>query len=143
MDGQRTRGLLLSIRPQFADAIIQGTKTIELRRTCPNIAPDAAVLLYASAPRKAVVARARVSSILQAEPANIWRDHANEIGISTSSFRDYFDGAETAYGLRLQDVTELDPLPLRELRALGIEPPQSWRYLDHMLVTQISSGIAI
>lgn len=142
MSRRRDRGLLLSIRPQFADAIIQGRKTIELRRTRPRIPPGTYALLYASAPRMAVVAIARISSIVEDEPANIWRDYEGEIGISAAGFRDYFDGAETAYGLQLRDITPLDPLSLSDLRALGVEPPQSWRYLDHLLVDQISSGIA-
>lgn len=134
--------LLLSLRPHFADAIIEGRKTIELRRTRPNISPGARVLLYASAPRMAVVASARVASILEDEPANIWRDHHHEVGISESGFEDYFDGAGMAYGLRLQDVTAVDPMPLSELRALGVEPPQSWRYVDNQLVDQINTGVA-
>jgi predicted transcriptional regulator len=90
----------------------------------------------------AVVASARVTSILEDEPANIWRDHQHEVGISETGFEDYFDGAGTAYGLRLQDVTGVDPIPLNELRALGVEPPQSWRYVDNQLVDQISAGPA-
>lgn len=132
--------LLLSLRPHFADAIIEGHKTIELRRTRPNVFPGTRVLLYASAPRMAVVASARVTSILEDEPANLWRDHHREVGISESGFEDYFDGAGTAYGLRLQDVTRVNPIPLSALRALGVEPPQSWRYVDNQLVDQISAS---
>lgn len=119
MSTRHGHGLLLSIRPHFADAIIEGRKTIELRRTRPNISPGTCVLLYASAPRMAVVASARVTSILEDEPANIWRDHQNEVGISAAGFEDYFWGADTAYALRLQNVAAVGPLPLSELRALG------------------------
>lgn len=136
------RCLLLSIRPHFADAIIEGSKTIELRRTRPHVAPGSHVILYASSPRMAVVALARVASILEDEPANIWREHQEEVGISASGFHNYFEGTDTAYALQLEDVTPLDPLSLSELRALGVEPPQSWRYLDRLLVDQISASVS-
>ena len=142
MTSQRDGGLLLSLRPKFATAIIEGHKTIELRRTRPRIASGSLVILYASAPRMAVVAVARVSSIIEDEPANLWRDHEGEFGIAEQDFHDYFQGVSIAYGLRIQDVTELPSLPLVELRALGVEPPQSWRYLDRELLDQISSGLA-
>lgn len=142
MSRQQGGGLLLSLRPKFADAIMEGHKTIELRRTRPRIASGSLVILYASAPRMAVVALARVSSIIEDEPANLWRDHEGEFGLGEEAFHAYFQGASTAYGLRIQDVTELTPLPLAELRALGVEPPQSWRYLDRNLLVQISSGLA-
>lgn len=134
--------LLISVRPHFAEAILEGRKTIELRRTRPNVVPGSQVLLYASAPCMAVVASARVTSILEDEPANIWRDHQEEVGISESGFDDYFAGVGTAYGLRLHDVKRLDPTPLSELRALGIEPPQSWRYVNSEFVSHITEKAA-
>lgn len=142
MSTHPARDLLLSLRPQFADAIMRGLKSIELRRTRPNLGRDSQVLLYASAPRMAIVARARVASIVQDEPANIWRDHAGAVGISTSDFHRYFEGADTGYGLLLEDVTPLEPLSLAEMRALGVEPPQSWRYVDRELVEHIRPRLA-
>lgn len=141
MNSGPSRCLLISIRPHFADAIIEGRKTVELRRTRPRVVPGSRVILYASSPRMAVVALARVALILEDDPASIWREYREEVGISANVFIDYFRGADTAYGLQLEDVTPLDPLSLHELRALGVEPPQSWRYLDPSLVEQISAGV--
>jgi predicted transcriptional regulator len=35
------RSMLLSLRPRFADAILSGTKTVELRRQSVNAQPEA------------------------------------------------------------------------------------------------------
>lgn len=140
MSSGSERCLLLSIRPHFAEAIMEGRKTIELRRTRPRVEPGSQVILYASAPRMAVVAQARVVLVLEDDPASIWREHQDQVGISATVFLEYFEGVDTAYGLQLEDVTPLDPFSLKDLRALGVEPPQSWRYLDPQVVEQISAG---
>jgi hypothetical protein len=48
------RTLLLSLRPQFADAILSGTKTVELRRRPINAQSGTPILLYASRPTMAI-----------------------------------------------------------------------------------------
>jgi predicted transcriptional regulator len=52
------RTLLLSLRPRFADAILAGAKTVELRRRPINARPGTAILLYASRPMMAIVGTA-------------------------------------------------------------------------------------
>lgn len=137
MSNPRDRGLLISIRPRFAEAILSGVKSIELRRTRPRVLPGTMVLLYASSPRMAVIARARVSRIVEDEPHRIWHDHEDAVGITAQEFVEYFEGARIAYGLVLTEVTALEPLPIAGLRALGLEPPQSWRYLASDLLDRI------
>lgn len=129
MTDRQQRELLLSMRPRFADAILEGTKRIELRRTIPRISPGTRTTLYASTPRKAVVGQVRILGIISAVPHELWRRHGSESGITEREFFAYFSGAETAYGLQLEDPRPLSPIPLSELRAAGIEPPQSWRYM--------------
>ena len=58
------RSLLISIRPTFVEQILTGTKTVELRRKKPQLRPGAAVYIYATAPVKAVVARAQLAGIV-------------------------------------------------------------------------------
>ena len=44
------RMVVLSLRPRFAEAILAGVKTVELRRTVPKIVIPTRALLYASSP---------------------------------------------------------------------------------------------
>ena len=41
------RALVLSLKPRFAEAILSGTKTVEVRRVMPRITVPTLALLYA------------------------------------------------------------------------------------------------
>ena len=57
------RTLLLCLRPRFAEAILSGAKTVELRRRPINTQPGTPILLYASSPTMAIVGTARLREI--------------------------------------------------------------------------------
>lgn len=125
------RALLLSLQPRFAEAILSGAKTVELRRKAPTLDPDAEVILYSSTPVKAIVGIAYLSEIARLDPPELWDRHGSRSGVTSGEFDSYFDGTDIAYGLFLGHArTATRPVPLTTLRALGITPPQSWRYLD-------------
>jgi predicted transcriptional regulator len=46
---------LISIRPGYANAILDGTKTIELRRRVPELVSGTRLWIYATRPTAAVV----------------------------------------------------------------------------------------
>src|SRR5262245_39531753 len=98
------RSLLISIQPRFANAILDGTKTIELRRTMPTLPPGALALIYSSTPSKALVGWATVEEIVQASPNALWKAHKEATGVTSAEFRDYFTGSADAYGIRLAEV---------------------------------------
>lgn len=132
--------LLISIKPTYATSILLGEKTIELRRTKPSLALGSTVVIYASSPTMAVVGWATLSDVIEASPDYLWRKHGPATGIDRRDYRSYFDGASRAFGLRLSAPVPMDaPLPLDRLRDLGMEPPQSWRYLSSELVGQMQS----
>lgn len=124
------RALLISIQPRFANAILDGTKTIELRRTPPTLAPGALALIYSSSPTKALVGWATVEEIVRATPHALWKEHKDVTGVTSAEFTDYFAGRTDAYGLRLSAVGRAErEFSLAALRGHGLEPPQSWRYV--------------
>ena len=125
------RRLLLSLKPRFADAILDGTKTVELRRTRPLIRVPTDALIYASRPTMAIVGRCRVESIDSFTPTALWDAHGQSAGITRREFREYFRGAERAYGLMLSAPLRLESMHLAEVRRWwpGFVPPQSFRYL--------------
>lgn len=143
-DGSRVHGtpraLLISIQPRFAQAILDGTKSIELRRTRPTLEPNAQALIYASSPTKAIIGTATVTQIFQDKPEGLWATHKDATGVTAAEFTEYFEGAKIAYGLELLAVQRIDgPVALSELRQRGLEPPQSWRYLDGALAALLSN----
>lgn len=135
------RAVLLSIRPVFADAILRGDKTVELRRTRPNVPLGTPVLLYSSTPVKALVGVATLTHVEERTPDALWVSTCRRSAVTRTQFDTYFANARRAFGLHLTDVTALcDPLPLTHLRERwGVEPPQSFRYVSRTLADAVSA----
>lgn len=136
MRGQReeqrlARPIVLSLRPRFAEAILTGEKSVELRRTRVAAAPGAMFILYASGPVKAVVGTAKLVSSDTDTPDAIWSRYGSDASITRAEFDEYFAGAVTATALTVAQPKRLpSPATLNELRTeTGFRPPQSYRYL--------------
>lgn len=141
--GTAERALLISIRPKYANAILDGTKSIELRRTLPTLGPDALALIYSSSPTKALVGWATIGQIFRATPTALWREHKRATGVTPAEFKDYFEGRTKAYGLHLSAVGRAErAVHLAELRTYGLEPPQSWRYVTADLAESLRRSMS-
>jgi predicted transcriptional regulator len=126
--------LFVSIKPRFAEKILSGEKSVELRRVRPAAAgAGTLVVIYASSPACQVVGTGRVKAIEEGSPTAIWQRHQKVLGLPRSEYRAYFAGVTLAVGIVLEDVRALRAsVPLASLRArlTGFAPPQSFRYLD-------------
>src|SRR5690349_10118076 len=129
--GSAGRGaLLLSLHPRYAEAILSGVKTVELRRRAPKSLPRVAVI-YGSGTARSVLGVARLTGSYSGTPTEVWHRFGDRVGVSKREFDAYFLGAAQASGLELDHPRRaVTPLSLDGLRELGLEPPQSWRYLD-------------
>jgi predicted transcriptional regulator len=130
--------LLLSIRPRFADAIFNGTKTVELRRVKPRIEEGDLVVIYASGATKGIVGAFEVSGVTAATPRHIWRKHNEGSGLAKTEFDRYFEGVSIGYAIRIGKMWKHPaPIPLGTLRKrkAGFRPPQSYHYwkLDELV----------
>lgn len=134
------RRLLLSLKPLYAEAILAGTKTIELRRTRPRINVPTEALIYASSPRCALIGTCRVTDVLEFTPKGMWRLHRHRASIEFAAFKEYFDGCETAYGLVIEAASRLpNEVTLPRIRNTwdGFQPPQSFRYLSTAMSDEV------
>lgn len=128
-----SRTLLVSIRPRFAELLLDGTKTVELRRTRPQTPPGTPVLLYASSPVMQLVGEATVERVDHGNPEDVWRQHGSSTGLVRTEYDHYFTGSPIAVAIVLKDVRALrQPRTLAECRRriTSFRPPQSFRYLD-------------
>ena len=55
--------MILSIHPRHVASILSGAKTVELRRTRPNVHPGQAIAIYSTNPESALVAAGRVERV--------------------------------------------------------------------------------
>ena len=112
--------------------LLDGTKTVEVRRGAPNVAPGATVLIYASAQVRALVGTGEIADVVVGSRRTVWEEHGAATGLSRAAFDRYLFGARHAVGIRLTRVAPLQiPVPLDKLR-MGrpwFTPPQSFRYL--------------
>lgn len=124
--------ILMSIKPKYAEQIIRGSKTVELRRVAPNLHKSAVILIYESAPVKAITGYAFITEITKSSPSEAWAQHAGKAQISKHDFDEYYQGADQAFVIHLKEAARLlEPISLADLRSEQIlfNPPQSYRYL--------------
>lgn len=121
--------MLLSIKPQFVEKILDGTKKYEFRtRKCRNDIRK--VLLYATAPKSMVVGEAEIEDVLVGSPTEIWEETSQWSGISASFFEEYYRNRNEAVAYKLRNVISYAaPKPLTEYGVTHV--PQSFIYLDN------------
>jgi predicted transcriptional regulator len=135
---------MLSIRPRFAEAILRGDKTVELRRTRIHAHAGTLVVLYSSSPTRSVLGTAVLDEIIEAQPTELWPRVKDDAGVTQIEFDQYYENAARGYGLRLRDAVPLaTPTSLHSIRAnAGLEPPQSFRYVNRFQVEQLTAALA-
>lgn len=127
------RMVVLSLRPRFADAILAGVKTVELRRTVPKIVIATRALLYAASPVRALLGTCVITSVRSADLAAVWHEYGPRSELSFHEFQHYFKGVNKGTALTLSEPQALSrPIPLQDLRAKprNFRPPQSFAYVD-------------
>lgn len=121
-----TADAIISIHPNYADAILAGTKTIELRRRIPELLSGTQLWIYATRPTGAVVGRVMIRSVTRAHPTTIWKKHGDGAGVDHASFKAYFNGAQEAVAILLAAARRVGPITIDQLREIRerFHPPQ-------------------
>jgi predicted transcriptional regulator len=135
-----SKAVLLSIRPKYADLILSGDKTVELRRIRPKyLQPGSLVLMYASSPISSMVGAFSVDSIFEKPLDELWEEVKEKSGISYDEFKLYFEGINKGVGIFIKDcwaLSEPISLGLIKQKVKSFAPPQSFRYATE---TDVSS----
>lgn len=121
------RKILLSINPKYVEKILNKTKRFEYRTKVAK-KDVKAILVYCTFPKKMVVAKVKIKSILCDTPNNLWERTKEYSGVSKKFFDKYFKDREIAYAYELGEILEYkNPRPLKDF---GIEfAPQSFVYV--------------
>jgi len=117
------RDVLMSIRPEYAEAILSGRKTFELRRRKPSFATGSRVIVYSSSPDRQLLGTFEAGRVYEASPQQLWQKVSKRAGISREKFDAYLEGCAFAYAIEVTKPRRLEPQPLR------IRPPQSYLFL--------------
>ncbi len=120
--------VLLSIKPEFATKIFDGTKKYEFRRAIfknPNIKK---IIVYASSPIKKIIGEFEIEQILSHDINTLWNKTKKHSGISEDYFFEYFGDKEYGYAIKIKS-TKLYKIPKCIREDFNLYPPQSFLYL--------------
>jgi len=124
--------ILISVESYYAERMLDGSKTVELRRRPIRIKEGSKLWVYSKLPRGQIELQAEVKKVAVGNPIAIWGKYGNRTGISRKEYFAYFNGAETAYAILIDCVNKLPPiLSLVQIRrkAAHFHPPQFYKRL--------------
>lgn len=121
---------LFSIKPEYAEAILDGRKTYELRRRLFARDDVERVVVYASSPVQRVVGEFTVDEILAMAPRELWSVTSKGAAVHREFFDAYFEGRELAFAVKVGKAQRYrKPKTLMEFCGMAT-PPQSFCYLQ-------------
>lgn len=124
----RHRAALMSLHPEFVQAILEGRKKVEFRRVAPS-RDVTHVVIYATHPTGKVVGFFEVEGFQEGSPTELWERFGEVGGVSHSRFRQYFRGRSQGVAILVRRATRLSaPVDLSDLGV--VRPPQSFMYLS-------------
>lgn len=120
--------ILLSIKPEYAHKILEGTKKYEFRKHLPKKKIEK-IIIYSTAPDGSVIGEVHVDDILTGSPSAVWEKSKKNAGISREKYREYFKGCKNAVAFCLSNPIVYENR--FSLSDIGIDYyPQSFVYLD-------------
>ena len=120
--------VVLSIKPEFANKIFEGSKQYEFRRTIFKNPDVKRVVVYASSPVQKVIGEFEIDHILNHDLETLWSLTKDFSGISSDYFYQYFGDKECGFAIKIKK-TKLYKFPKCLKRDFNLLPPQSFLYI--------------
>lgn len=123
--------VLLSVKPQYANLLVDGVKTVELRRKFPtDLVEGTRCVIYSTSPVQRVIGECKIHTVKKLPINELWRDTADKAMIPWADFSNYFGDLEHGYAVHVYGyIRYSDPLTLQVAAGPDAKPPQSYRYL--------------
>lgn len=119
--------VVLSIKPEFANKIFDGTKRFEFRKAIFKNENIKSVLVYSSSPVQKVIGEFQIEQIIKHDLETLWDLTKEFSGITEEYFYDYFADREHGFAIQIKKKTRFKtPKCLRE--DYNLTPPQSFAY---------------
>ena len=123
------KAVLLSIKPEFAHKIFDGTKKYEFRKQIFKDSSIKKVIVYSSSPEQKVIGEFKIDTILSDTPSAIWLQTRDYSGISQAFYDEYFRGRQNAYAIKIASTRIYEQK--KDLSDFDIMfPPQSFTYVE-------------
>jgi predicted transcriptional regulator len=119
--------VVLSIKPQFANKIFDGTKKFEFRKAIFKNQNVTSVLVYASSPVQKVIGEFEIEKIFNLDLKELWDKTKDHSGITEAYFYEYFENREQGFAIQIKNKTRFEnPKCLKA--DYNLAPPQSFAY---------------
>lgn len=119
--------VVLSIKPEFAFKIFDGTKKFEFRKSIFKNENIKSVIVYASSPVQQVIGEFEIDEVLNHDLSTLWDLTQEYSGISEKYYYEYFANKEQGFAIKIKKVRKYrKPKCLRE--DFNLSPPQSFAY---------------
>jgi predicted transcriptional regulator len=124
--------IILSTHPKHVHKIMQGLKTIELRRVFPKVDPGTVVYFYSAYPENKIIGHCSIEYTVQLSISSLWKATRFENGVNHDEFEIYFDGKNKGFAIGLSDIYSYDtPLSLEAFTFGRIKKaPISFCYIE-------------
>ena len=120
--------VLLSIKPEYAYKILDGSKRYEYRRVMFKNVDVTTALVYASKPVGGIIGEFEIGEILFDMTPALWAKTQQHAGITEKKFNDYFSNKEKGYAIKIVGAKAYNsPLALGGFKIS--HPPQSFAYV--------------
>ena len=122
--------VLLSIKPEYVEKIIDGSKRFEFRKSNFRREGIKTIVIYATMPIGKVIGEFEIADIITHSPDELWNKTKEYSGISEDFFQEYFKGKDKAIAFEVGSLKIYDrPMNLSEIES-NLKAPQSYRYLQ-------------
>lgn len=120
--------VVLSIKPEFAYKIFDGTKKFEFRKAIFKNNNVKSIIVYASSPVQKVIGEFEIGRIFNDDLETLWELTKEFSGISEEFFYEYFSEREKGFAIQVKNIKRYK-VP-KCLRAdFNLHPPQSFAYV--------------
>lgn len=135
---------IISLKPQYANLILSGEKTVELRNRTVRLKSGTTIWIYATQPVGRIVANAKIKTVSHGIPSEIWDRYGEKICIEKTHFDFYIGNSRQVSALVLSSVKRIqDPCTLENIRQVveDFHPPQFYSHLpsDDLLFGTLNS----
>lgn len=120
--------VVLSIKPQFAYKIFDGTKQFEFRKAIFKNQEVKTIIVYASSPVQKVIGEFDIDEILSYDIDTLWDLTQEHSGITEDYFYQYFANKLNGYAIKIKNVREYKT-PKCLKTDFNLFPPQSFSYV--------------
>lgn len=121
--------VILSIKPIYAEKILNGEKTFELRKSIFKKNNIKKVIIYASSPISKIIGEFEIELILHDEINELWKKTKENNGVEKTFFNEYFENREKGYAIKIKN-TKRYKVYYNIHEKYGLKAPQSFSYLE-------------